>query len=289
MSFGFDRQPKVMIGDSQILNAYLYNNDGETLIPQSDITGVTFTVLVPGDDPADPTLDHIAGTVIDNGQGQFQVDGWVNAIQGQYKSYAQFTYSEGTLNGLLKSVVTDYDVFDPFVRAEPSPADPAIDQCWMKLEDCFDSEIGGPWLRDMTLAVFDKSKVNGFIPEALLDINQQMPLTTFDVNTFPYGQADGTALFGEALLCATIRHLMRSYTEQPDVTGAPVGFLDRRRYQQAWKSIYDIEMERFKYWLNRWKLSTYDLSGSAMLIHNKAGRMLPAPMRSRYAGRGFGV
>jgi hypothetical protein len=288
MSFGFERQPKVMIGDSQILNAFLYSNDDETLVPQADIIAVTFTVLVPGDNPADPTLDHIDGLIVGDGQGQFQVGNWVNAVQGQYKSYAQFTYNEGDMTGLMKSAVTDYDVFDPFVRAEPSPADPAIDQCWMFFEDCFDSEIGGPWLRDMTLAVFDKSKINGFIPQALTDINQQMPLTTYDVNSFPYA-GDGTAVFAQGLLTATIRHLMRSYTEQPDVTGSPVGFLDRRRYQEAWKSIYDVEMERFKYWLNRWKLASYDLSHSAMIIHNKAGRLQPAPMRSRYSGRGFGV
>ena len=277
-----------MINDSIVLNAYLFSGDDETLVPEGDITGVTFTVLVPGDDPESPTLDHVDGTIVADGHGQFQVDPSINGVQGQYKGFAQFTYNEGDLTNLHKSWVTDYDVFDPFVRAVPSPADAAIDQCWMKLEDCFDSEIGGPWLRDMTLAVFDKSKINGFIPEVLLEVNQQMPFTDYDVEGFPYDLNDGGALFAEGLLVSTIRHLMRAYTEQPDVTGSPVGFLDRRRYQQAWKSIYDVEMERFKHWLNRWKLRSYDLDHSALLVGNKAGRMLPAPMRSRNVGRGFG-
>ena len=290
MSFGFERQPRVMVGDSQVLNAYLYNGEDESLVPQDDITAVTFTVLSPLDDPDDsnPILDHVDGTIVGDGHAQYVVEGWVNSTQGQFKGFAQFTYNEGALTGLQKSVVTDYDVFDPFVRAAPSAADPAVDQCWTMLEDCFDSEVGGPWLRDMTLAVFDKSKINAFIPQALADINQQMPLTTYSVDTFPYEQADGTAVFAQCLLTASIRHLMRSYTEQPDVTGSPVGFLDRRRYQSAWKAQYDVEMERQKLWVNRWKLASYDLSHSAMLVHNKAGRMLPAPMRARYSGRGFG-
>ncbi len=277
-----------MIDNSQVLNAWLYTQDDENLIPEDDITAVTFTVLVPGDDPAEPTLDHIDGEVVEDGHARCLVEAWVNHIQGQYKSFAQFTYDEDGLSGLVKSVVTDYDVFDPFVRAVASPADPAIDQCWVKLEDCFDSEIGGPWLRDMTLAVFDKTKINAFIPETLLSINKQMPLSSYDVTSFPWTGSDGTALFAEGLLVATVRHLMRAYTEQPDVTGAPVGFLDRRRYQEAWKAVYEIEMEMYKLWLNRWKMGEYDLTHAALLVANKAGRMMPAPMRSRNVGRGFG-
>jgi hypothetical protein len=277
-----------MKGDSQVLNAFLYAGDSETLVPVQDIVAVRFTVLVPGDDPAAPTLDAIDGNIVADGHGQYQVDPWINSLQGQYKSFAQFEFQDGDLVGLNRSVVTDYDVFDPFVRAKTSPADAAIDQCWMKIEDCFDSEIGGPWLRDMTLAVFDKTKINGFIPEALMDINQQMPMTDYNETTFPYGGTDSLAIMAQGLLVATLRHLMRSYTEQPDVMNSPVGFMDRKRYQQAWKAQYDVELAQWQKWLNRWKLRSYDLSSSALLLSNKAGRNLGAPFRSRNAGRGYG-
>lgn len=287
MSFGYQRQPRIMKGDSQVLNAFIFGEDETTPVPAEDIIRVHFTVLVPGDDPEAPTLDEIDGVVVGDGHGQYVVPASINGVQGQYKSFARFEYNSGS-NILNKGVVTDYDVFDPFVRAKASAADEAIDQCWLKLEDCFDSEIGGPWLRDMTLAVFDKSKINGFIPEALMDINQQMPITDYNVDSFPYAANDGTAVMAEGLLLATIRHLMRSYTEQPDIMNSPVAFMDRKRYQQAWSAIYTIELAMWDRWLSRWKLRSYDLSSSAMLLGTKAGRMLPAPMRSRNVGRGFG-
>ena len=40
-----------------------------------------------------------------------------------------------------------------------TPADEAVDRTWRMLEDCFDSEQGGPWLRDMTMARFDRDKL----------------------------------------------------------------------------------------------------------------------------------
>jgi hypothetical protein len=210
----------------------------------------------------------------------------VNDTEGDYRAYALFTYDEGTLTGLVKSVPVFYDVVDAFERAGSSVVDPAVDLCWLKLEDCFDSEFGGPWLRDMTMRAFDKTKVRQFAPDVLMQVNQQMPLTTYTIEGFPWA-GDGTAVFGQGLLVATIRHLMRSYVEQPDVVSSPVAFLDRKRYLDAWKSVYDVENPLWERWLNRYKLASYNLTHASLLLGSKAGRMLPAPMRSRNVGRGF--
>lgn len=139
----------------------------------------------------------------------------------------------------------------------------------------------------MTLAVFDQTKLRGLVPQVILDINLQMPFTQYTEDSFPYTQGDGDALMAQGLLVAGIRHLMRAYTEQPDTVSSPVAFFDRKRYQQAWKAQYDVEKTVWDKWLNRWKLQSYDLSSSALLLGVKAGRMLPAPLRSRNVGRGF--
>lgn len=287
MSFGYERAPKTALDNSVVLNAFIYSSDDQTLIPQASIQSVTFTVLVPGDDPSAPTINGATGTVVADGHGQYVVASTVTTVAGDYKGYAKFTYTDGTLTNLVKSVPVDFEVFDPFVRTGASAADGAIRQAWMKIEDCFDSEQGGPWLKDMTLAVFDQSKLRGLLPEVLMDINNQMPYTNYTESSFPYTANDGEAVMAQGLLVAAIRHLMRSYTEQPDVTSSPVAFMDRKRYQQAWKAQYDVELPLFEKTLTRFKLRDYDLSHGSLLLGTKAGRMLPAPMRSRNVGRGF--
>jgi hypothetical protein len=278
-----------MLNNSAVLNAYLYDSTDENLIPEANITGVTFTIVKPDGDPTAPDIDHVAGTVVagEDGHGQYVVDPSLTDIEGEYKGFASFTFTEGTLTGLVRSVTVDFTVSDPLVRVGASASDGSIRQAWMKIEDCFDSEQGGPWLRDMTLAVFDQTKVRGLVPEVLLDVNNQMPYTDFTEASFPYTTQDGEALIAQGLLVSTIRHLMRSYTEQPDVTSSPVAFMDRKRYQDRWKAQYDVEKLVWDKWLNRWKLRAYDITHGSLLLGSKAGRMLPAPMRSRNVGRGF--
>lgn len=287
MSFGYERVGRIFLNDSKVLEAYLYSLDEQTLIPQGDIAEVKFTVLKPSDDPATPTVNGANGTVTGDGTGQYVVSGSVNNEEGDYRAFATFRYNEGTLTNLTKTVPVFYSVVDAFERAGPHVSDPYVAQAWMKLEDCFDSEFGGPWLRDMTMRVFDQTKMRALAPEVILAINQQMPFTDYTVDTFPYDTGDAGPLFAQGLLVAAIRHLMRSYTEQPDVMSSPVAFMDRKRYQQAWKLQYDVELRMFERWLNRWKLRSYDITHASVLLGSKAGRMLPAPMRGRNVSRGW--
>lgn len=274
---------RIFTGDTATLNAYIYEDDGETFVSATDITGVTFTVRKPGDPSNSPTIDRQPGTIPEDGLGQFVVPTNITDVPGEYLCRAQFTLTDGT----VRSVIVDFDVIDPFEDVGTSPGDGAVDQAWRMLEDLFDSELGGPWLRDMTKARFDKSKVRNIIPQVLLEINYTQPQTGYNEDSFPYTVNDGTALFAQGLLVATIRHLMRSYTEQPDVMNSPVGFLDRKRYTQAWKFIYDIEEAKFEKWLWGWKLYIFRAGTGSLLISSKAGRLLPAPLRSRSAGRGW--
>ncbi|MEM3008603.1 MAG: hypothetical protein QXY15_11190 [Candidatus Nitrosotenuis sp.] len=275
------------MNNSIVLHAYLYTHDNQVLIPMADISSVKFTVLKPGDDPNSPTINDANGTIVADGTGRFTVPSAVNDVEGEYRAFAKFTYTEDGIPNLVKSIPIFYDVIDVFERTGPTPADKAIDMCWTMLEDCFDSEFGGPWLRDMTMRVFDKTKVKQFVPTVLLQINQQMPFTEYTEESFPWQDQSAEALFAHGLLVATIRHLIRAYTEQPDVLGSPVAYMDRKRYADAWRATYAEEEKLFERWLNRWKLRSYDITTGKLLVGTKAGRLLPAPMRSRNVGRGF--
>lgn len=280
MSFGYERQKRVFVGDTALLDAYIYEADDQTLIPLTAIQNVLFTVKKPSEDS--PAISGDPGTVVGDGHAQYLVDASQVSEPGEYLATAKFVLN----NGERKTIIVDFDVVDPFEGTDNTPLDPWIDSTWRKLEDCFDSEIGGPWLRDMTLARFDKSRLRSLLPEALLDINIQQPITHFTEDSFPLDESGG-ALLSHALLISTIRHLVRSYAEQPDVNNSPVSFLDRRRYQETWLKVLEVEEKQYRRLLALWKRQFFGLGRTKGLHATKAGRLIPAPMRARYMGRGY--
>lgn len=281
-SFGYERQKRAFVGDTATLYAFLYEDDDQTLVSFAKINRVEFTVRKPSDDPNTPTISGAQGTITGDGAAEYLVPSSVVTEPGKYAAVAQFHLN----NGQKKSVLVGFDVVDPFQLNDSGALDPWVDLTWRKIEDCFDSEIGGPWLRDMTLARFDKSKLRTLIPEALLDINVQQPITEFTEDTFPSDEMGG-ALFSQALTIVTIRHLIRSYAEQPDVTSSPVAFLDRKRYSDVWATVLKLEEPQYRRVLALWKRQYFGLGRGKLLVAAKAGRLIPAPMRTRYMGRGY--
>jgi hypothetical protein len=286
MSIGYDQQQKTYTNDTIVLDAYLYERDGETLVSLVDINSVVFTVRTPTDTTV-PSLNAVAGTIVpdEDGHAQYLVSQAINLVAGEYKAIAQFSL----VDGRKQTVVCDYDVIDPFQTTGTDDVSILLEDTWHRIEDCFDSEMGnaGPWLRDMTLAKFDQTKLLKLLPDAMVEINTWQPYTSFTATSFPYTDPNGQAVLVQGLLCATIRHLMRSYTEQPDVTNSNIGFLDRKRYADEWGKRLQVEDDRFKKLLIMWKRTMFGFGRPATLIGTKAGRILNAPMRSRMSGRGY--
>lgn len=287
MPYGWDQEKRAFLGDTKTLTAFLYDRDDANLIPEADITSVEFTVPKPGDDPLAPTIDADPGDITGDGTGTYTVAPNIHDVVGDYRAFARFTYDENGVSDKVRTVPLVYEVCDVFQRTGATPADPAATIAWAKLEDCFDSEHGGPWLRDMTKANFDRAKLLDFVPDVLLDINVQQPVTEYTETSFPWTTRDGTAFFGYGLFIATLKHLMRSYTEQPNVMNSSVGYFDRTRYQQAWAAIYQLELPEWERMRMLWKRSELDISRGSLLVGNKAGRLVNANMRGRFFGRGY--
>ena len=227
------------------------------------------------------------GTVQPDGSGFLR---WTDTTMlGEYLSICQFVL----ITGEKRSVITNFSVIDPLNPPQPTPTDIIVEQVMLRLEDCFDSTEGGPWLRDRSMAHFDAAKIASFIPEALLDINVQMPPTNFTLDFFtaaPYGQVNANEpLLVKGVLVLVIRHLMRSYTEIFTPTGqGQLVWPDRTRYQQAWGQIYQIEYADYIAALRLWKRTTLNLGHSALLTLSKAGRLYPfAGQSTRGIYRGY--
>lgn len=268
-------------GDTAELYANAYDQDELPLEP-ADISSVTFVVQAPDD-----TRTVTPGSITDEGQGFLR---WTDTEEvGRYVAMAQFTL----VSGEKRSVKITFEVRDPFSDEPLSPLDSIVDAVWLRLEDCFDSDEGGPWLRDVTLRFFNKGKIAQLMDEALTDINVAQPVTNVTLSYFvspvqPDGSGDpDQAVLVQALLLATIRHLMRSYVEQPQPSGANVVWYDRRDYLQRWGQIYQMEEQVFTKRLALWKRQFLNLGQGALLIHSKAGRLYgPMNLRTRNVGRG---
>lgn len=281
MSLGYDRDANIFnLGDTAELRVTLYDKDDRPLTYE-DVLSVSFVVQKP-----DRTKTTVNGEIQEDGSGLLRYNG--TTATGQYIVVATFALPDGK-----RSTRADFEVVDPFDDATPSPSWVVADAAWGKLEDCFDGEDEGPWLRDMTLNTFNKEKMETFISEALFDINQQNPPTSLTVDQFAYesgGQAfatDDLPLLAQGVLVAVIRHLMRSYVEQPNPTGAPIAWHDRRDYLQRWQAVYQVELEQYRRMLALFKRQFLHLGQSKVLVSSKAGRLIPAPMRTRNVGRGY--
>lgn len=290
MSLGYDRQLKIVsLGDTVPLSARLYDDDDQ-LYSYEDLSAVEFVIQRP-DKTKVNNGNPIDGEVLEDGTGFLNFDessdpdGDGANQSGHYIAVASFEL----VDGIKKSTRCDFEVFDPFEVVAPVTRIIA-DGVWTKLEDCFDAENEGPWVQDMTLNYFREEKMEKFINDALFDINYQNPPTDLTVGNFV--NSDGTVtsnypLLVQGILIQVIRHLMRSYVEQPMPTGVQIAWQDRRDYLQRWKEVFDIEHEQYKRWVALYKRGYLQLGNSKVLVAAKAGRLIPAPMRARSVGRGY--
>jgi hypothetical protein len=291
MSLGYDRELKIFnLNDTASLVVTLYDEMDEPYTAE-ELISVKFVIQSP-----DGTKIEETGEIGTDGTGRLNYEGTEEL--GHYRVVATFNTSKSG----RKSVHCDFETVDPWDESEPSQSWYAANDAWEKFEDCFDSEEGGPWLTDMTKNVFNKQKMERFIDDALLSINVQNPTTSATLDEFiqpPHTESGGEEkhfpaqatsslpVLTQALVLQLIRHLMRSYVEQPTVAGSPISWQERRDYLQRWKEVYAIELEEYKRILALWKRQFLELGATRSLVSSKAGRLLAAPLRTRNVGRGY--
>lgn len=279
-------------GDTADLYAYVFDQDSNP-IPAAEINSVSFVIQDPNG-----AKTTTGGAIQSDGAAFLRYDTASKPL-GEYVAMVQFSLTSGE----KRSTRLDYTVVDPFATVVPTRNEVIAQHTWMLLEDCFDSEEGGPWLRDMTLSYFDRAKIEQFIPYALLEVNNAPPATHLIVDDFvtvifgPDGvtpidvnAVESIPIIAVGTLIQVIRHLMRSYVEQPAPMGSEIAYEDRRDYLQRWQMIeqdLDAEWQRM---LALWKRQFYHFGHSALSVHSKAGRLYGAQggsWRMRNAGRGW--
>lgn len=240
-------------------------------------------------------VDNTAQTWTDNGSaiGSYPPAAWYGSTEFNVTFYAETpgAYSIGsvvqfTVDGpnartftAQRTLTSNVTVYDPLILNEPANTVPTriVDHAWMKLEDLFDSELGGPWLTDETLKSFNKDKLALFLPDALYLVNNEFqPITTFNEENWP---EDHIPLASQALMIEGIYHLIRSYVEQPLPSGGTLNWYDRRDYITRWQSVLQKEEQKLMNLADKFKLQFTGFGATSMIV---GGYATPITRLSRF-------
>lgn len=142
----------------------------------------------------------------------------------------------------------------PKYDALPAGWKEVVERVWTKFADIFDSPMGGPNLQTYFQSNFGRNRLATLAQDTVDTMNmwtRPHKTYTFDQN-FPFLTWGGLAVQG--LYIETMKHLMRSYLEQPElVLSTSVSRTDRRDYFNRWQTMLDTETADWKLNLDRLK------------------------------------
>jgi hypothetical protein len=216
------------------------------------------------------------------GQYQTTLSSVESADPGNYR--VRFDYSVAGIAQVFEGLVL-IGKASPSYDSLPAEFKGVVDQVWSWFEDLFDSPEGGPHLQTYFQAKFDRGRVAQRMRTALGRLNtvsqpfQSYTLDPSEGAVFPV--ATWGALLERATAIEVIKHLRRSYVEQPMFMGGNVTRLDRRDYLERWGEILEDEEKALKGQLDTFKISGMNMGRPAVLVSGGVyGRFSP----TRYAG-----
>lgn len=200
--------------------------------------------------------------------GRFRVE-WTYTIGGVAETYT--TYIE------IGEVAPSYDSLSPGMKA-------VVDSVWIRFADLFDSPHGGPNLQTYYQSHFGRERIAQLLRIGggrLNTMSQPFQSFTVDGPTPSFPLAQWGSLLETMTYIEVIKHLMRSYVEQPAFIGGNVTRLDRRDYLDRWRTILDMEEDMLKGQLEVFKISNMGLGKPKVLVSGGVyGRFGP----TRFAG-----
>lgn len=158
---------------------------------------------------------------------------------------------------------------NPAYDVLPDTMKQIVNNVWIRFADIYDSPNGGPHLQVYFQSNFSRGRIAQLLQIALGQLNTvAQPYTTFSTdptsNEFPV-QMWGS-LLEEALYIETLKHLIRSYTEDPMPTGITISTLTRRDYVDRWNTVLQMELTTWKGQLDSFKISLMGLGRARVLV-----------------------
>lgn len=173
----------------------------------------------------------------------------------------------------------------------PEQFQEVVDNVWIRFADLFDSPSGGPHLQTYYQAHWSRGRMAQLMGMGLRRLNVvSQPHQTFTIDgqggaVFPVAQWGG--LLELATYIEALRHLRRSYLEQPDAQlSGGVSRLDRTSYFDKWGQLLQDAEAEFKGAQDTYKLAFMFLGTPQVLVSGGVyGRYGPTRIAGSVAAR----
>lgn len=180
-----------------------------------------------------------------------------------------------TFNYTISSVPQVYvgllevGVSSPAYDVLPSTMKGVVEQVWIRFADLFDSPSGGPHLQVYFQTRFTRNRMAQLLQMAMNKLNTiSQPQMTFTLDPagpqFPLAQFAG--VLDSALYIEALKHLIRSYVEQPMPENVQVARQDRRDYMDRWERVLQMELNDFTRQSEIFKMAYMGLSKPRVLV-----------------------
>lgn len=180
------------------------------------------------------------------------------------------------LSGQAQNLVTAIEIgaFSPDYSALSDQMKGIVESCWHRFADLFDSPDGGPNLQVYFQSHFTRGRIAQLMKIAMGILNTTaQPHQTYTLDgdggaAFPVAQWG--PLLEQALYVECLKHLRRSYVEQPLLMGGEVTRHDRRDYMDRWSQVLSDEQVQLKSQLDTFKIASMGLGRPAVLVSGGA-------------------
>jgi hypothetical protein len=167
---------------------------------------------------------------------------------------------------------TDYfEIVDPMPLYDNLPTDQrfVIEQTNWMIGDLYDSTNGGPHLVEEFQTKFNYERLAQLLYIACQRLNyESIPLTNFAV-----GDQVGTpfpvmwhGILQYAHFIEVLKHIVRTYTEQPQLSGVDVAYTNRRDYFDRWNTVLKSEMENYQHAVRMFKRKQLHLGSGSYIV-----------------------
>ena len=163
-----------------------------------------------------------------------------------------------------------------------------VDSVWIRLADLFDSPYGGPNLSTYFQTKFDRNRIAQLAKIGLGRLNTiAQPHMTYSIGgPKPFPMVKWGALLEQATWIEVIKHLIRSYGEQPNWPGVTMARADRQHYVSHWRSVLADETGDLEDQLDSFKIAHMGLGRPHVTVAGGVyGNYAPTRMVGSHATR----